>query len=152
MSHNGTFTRRIRWFVFGAAVVGIFSLSGCSQRDFELAEVRGRVIRGGNPAQGLTVTFQPIAKNAQSPEPGPASYGFTDADGRFELRTIVGDHRGAVVGQHRVTIRLVKKESTSDAADRVVDTSVPGNFRDGTITREVPSGGLPAADFDLSAP
>jgi hypothetical protein len=152
MNCDCRFACHIRWFVFCAAVFWIVPLAGCNQRDFELADVRGRVTRGGNPVQGLTVTFQPVAKNAQSPEPGPASYGFTDADGRYELRTIVGDHRGAVVGQHRVTIRLVKKESTSDAADRIVDTSVPSKFRDGSITRDVPPGGLAASDFELSAP
>jgi hypothetical protein len=143
---------RLRCIVRSAVLLSITLLNGCGQRDFEIAEVHGRVTRGGKPAQGLTVTFQPVAKDAQSPNPGPASYGFTDADGRYELRTIVGDLRGAVVGQHRVTIRLVKKESTSDAADRVVDTSVPRKFRDGSITQEVPTIGLPAADFDLPPP
>lgn len=152
MNDDPVFSRTGRRRRICAAAMFLSAIGGCSHRDFELADVRGRVTRGGKPAEGLTVTFQPIAKNALNPNPGPASYGFTDADGQYALRTITGDEGGAVVGQHRVTIRLVKKESTSDAADRIIDTTIPSKFRNGSITQEVPSAGLPTADFDLPPP
>lgn len=152
MIHSFAFTLSVRLKgLFGIALL-LAATGGCGGRDFELADVHGRVTRGGKPVQGLTVTFQPVAKNLQNPNPGPASYGFTDADGRYALRTIVGDLSGAVVGQHRVTIRLVKQASTSDAADRVIDTTIPSKFRNGSLTQEVPLAGLPAADFELPPP
>jgi hypothetical protein len=127
-------------------------LAGCNARDHELADVHGRITRGGQPVQNLSVTFQPIAKNAESPNPGPASYGITDADGRYGLKTITDDSTGAVVGSHRVVIQVIKKPSASDAADRIIDTTIPANYRDGSITLEVPAAGLSSADFELSPP
>ena len=45
---------------------------------------------------------QPIATN--SPNPGPGSFGRTDAEGRFELELVKPAIRGAIIGEHRVMI------------------------------------------------
>jgi hypothetical protein len=90
------------------------------------------------------VIFRPFSKELS---PGPASYGKTDAQGRFVLRTMDG-RDGAVVGPHKVRISLpVKAPGGGD--DVPAANKLPARYSgDNTIlTFTVPEGGTNEADF-----
>ncbi len=147
---------RVCWRATRAAmlVAAICSVgTGCSRPDYEVAPVSGRVTMGGRGLAGVAVNFQPVSKGPDQPNPGPGSYGTTDADGRFVLRTIEGDAEGAVVGTHRVRLRT-KAPAQDPADDRAVTYKeiVPRQWRDGSQTFEVPPEGTDQADFELGSP
>jgi hypothetical protein len=137
------------WLGMTALIVG--SSSGCSSHDYELAPVRGRIVQAEQPKGRLSVVFQPIASSADHPNPGPASYGVTDANGEYTLHTIDADRPGAVVGRHRVSIHVYQPETQSDADRNDPDAAIPRHFRDHSLTIDVPAVGLTNADFDLAA-
>jgi hypothetical protein len=125
-------------------------LIGCTGRDFQLAEVRGRIVEVGKPKPGLSIVFQPISSAANEPNPGPGSYGTTDENGEYRLRTFDSDQLGAVVGKHRVAIHVRKPGVQRDSDRTDPDAAIPRRFRDGSLTMEVPVNGLSSADFDLA--
>ena len=135
------------------AIIGILIallLPGCGGTDYELAPVSGRVTLDGKPLAEAKVSFQPVAGQSDQPNPGPGSYGTTDADGRYTLRTIEPDADGAVVGPHKV--RLTGKMPPQDPADDtapVFKDVIPPQWRDGSQTFEVPPEGTDQADFEL---
>jgi hypothetical protein len=81
---------------------------------------------------------------------GPGSFGVTDAEGHYELKTYKDKIEGAVVGRHRVTVNLPLPPGIPE--DGVVDPSLmsPLPFRDGSLQIEVPAEGLDSANFELS--
>ena len=91
--------------VGGLAVLCLASMvfvAGCSPSASgdspDLAPVSGTVTMGGEPLSGASVVFESAS--------GHASYGATDASGRYEL-TFKGDAKGAVVGANTVRITTV---------------------------------------------
>ena len=93
---------------------------GCDE--FALAPVTGTVTFDGTPVADLTVTFSPKSTKG-NPTPGPFSTATTDSEGKFTLVNRAGKP-GAVIGPHRVTIRLpadATSEKLRDANDRVDD-------------------------------
>jgi hypothetical protein len=126
---------------------------GCGGTDYALTDVKGRITRSNQPVEGANVTFQPIAAGLDNPNPGPGSFGHTDADGRYSLRTFdLADLEGAVVGRHRVTIRLPSQPVLTDASGEKNAPVVPPSFVDGSLIVEVPAAGLDNANFDLTKP
>ena len=81
-----------------AALVAV--AAGCGGE--KLAPVSGVVTLDGAPLADASVTFQPVAQGGI--DAGSGSYAKTDAEGRYTLRTVTGDRRGAVVGKHVVRI------------------------------------------------
>ena len=88
---------------------------------------------------------------------GPSSYGKTDAEGRYSLKLVTNDKEGAMVGDHKVMIRLTGTEESdeedADASpadpDKATDT-LPPRYNDETeLKMNVPSGGTDSANFDL---
>lgn len=71
-------------------------IAGCSGSDVRLGQVRGRVTMDGQPLPNVVVTFTPVAG-------GVASTGVTNAQGEYELVCSLG--KGALIGQHRVSVR-----------------------------------------------
>ena len=136
----------------GMTVLIVGSTSGCSNHDYELATVRGRIVHAAQPKGRLSVVFQPIASSADRPNPGPASYGVTDVNGEYTLRTIDADRPGAVVGRHRVSIHVYQPETQPDSVRSDPDAAIPPRFRDGSMTIEIPANGLATANFDFSTP
>jgi hypothetical protein len=133
-------------------VVSCFLWSGCGGPEYDLAPVSGRVTMAGKPLADVKVSFQPTAKSPGQPNPGPGSYGTTDAEGRFTLRTIEPEADGAVVGTHRVHLRTKPpaQDPTDDRAP-VFKEIVPPRWRDGSQTFEVPPEGTQQADFELTS-
>ena len=50
--------------------------------------------------------FSSCSEPETRPNPGMGSIGKTDSDGLYSLRQIQPDRPGAVIGAHRVTIRM----------------------------------------------
>src|SRR5438067_9089981 len=86
-------------------VLGVLALAmaGCSSEPYQIANVSGRVTVDGKPVEKVAVMFQPVAPPGNM-NPGPGSYGITDADGRYTLRLIGVEKKGVVVGLHKVRI------------------------------------------------
>lgn len=145
----------------------VATCSGCGDT-YKLAPVSGRITLDGRPIQGIYVTFQPVGGGLKD-DLGPASYGHTDTDGRYQLKTIDrSDRDGAVVGSHRVILQQadqpreetveVPQGSVGDAMDMVVaarrtqrQQRMPTHYRDGSLQFEVPAAGTIDADFDLAS-
>jgi hypothetical protein len=122
---------------------------GCGEKSYPLAKVSGKITKGGQPVPGASILFQPMATSADG-SAGPGSFGISDAEGRYELKTYKLKTEGAVVGRHRVTINLPLPPGIPD--DGAVDPSLmsPMRFRDGSLQIEVPQKGLESADFELN--
>jgi hypothetical protein len=90
-------------------IVGLVMLAGCDGHS--VVPVSGHVTLDGQPLTNAVVLFEPIRTN---PNPGMGSVGKTDADGRFVLRQIQPDRAGAIVGTHRVTIRMAPTAAGSE--------------------------------------
>lgn len=85
----------IRTLAVLALAVPIIGCGGGSNHP-PIAEVTGVVTKQGQPLVGARVEFYPVNN-------GAASYGQTDAQGKFELRYSTGGF-GAAVDKHSVTI------------------------------------------------
>ncbi len=119
--------------------------AGCGRGGFKLVPVSGRVTAQGQPVAEARVTFQPQGG-------GPGSYGQTDAGGRFVLRSVLDDSRGAVAGTHVVTITTAKDTNASDdGGGSTTGELAPPRFRDGSVEFVVPPKGTDSADFELHA-
>ncbi len=75
--------------------------AGCGRRGPTLLPVSGVVTLDGRPVAQAGIIFSPA-------EGGPAASGSTDAQGKFQLRTV--NESGAVAGKHLVTV--TKQETT----------------------------------------
>ncbi|MBI3462236.1 MAG: hypothetical protein HY000_04130 [Planctomycetes bacterium] len=139
-----------------ALALAILALTGCDSGP-NYVPVSGVVTLDGKPYPDAVVLFMPRAPEPGE-DPGRGSSSYTDANGRFQLKTMDGDE-GAVVGKHTVQI-------TSKGTVMEIDPEVgsPDDFARGTqfkvdpIPREwanpgkdfeVPSGGTDQANFDI---
>ena len=149
--------------VVGAIVVCslfLLPLAGCgggSNADLpDLVPVSGTVTLDGAPAAGINVTFIPIGSTA-----GGASYGTTDASGKYELKSNDG-RPGAVAGEFKV---VCGKWVMSDGSDFVggpggdspmeagATEKLPPKFSDEgatTLKATVPAGGG-TIDFEVTS-
>jgi len=121
-------------------------LAGCGTK---YAPVSGMVTLDGVPLADASVTFQPVADKGI--EAGTGSYGHTDAQGRYTLKTVLGDRAGAVPGKHMVRISRYQADpgGNPDVGGREI---LPARYNlDTTLTAEVPRAGLPNADFKLQS-
>src|SRR5581483_10021007 len=69
--------------------------AGCGGGEFPVAKVSGRVTLNGQPVDKVSVMFQPIAAEGKL-NSGMGSYGITDTDGRYTLKLIGKETKGAV--------------------------------------------------------
>ena len=139
----------------GCLVAGVLLAAGagCSKEAYTLAPVSGRVTLNGDPLPNASINFQPIGEGKK--EPGPGSFGRTDADGRYTLYVVGTKRKGAVVGNHRVTVSTQSGDpSRRDADDRPPPPEkIPARYNaPTTLTCEVPPGGRSDADLALTAP
>ena len=116
-------------------------LAGCGQ-GLPVAPASGVVLVDGSPLANVTVMTQPIATN--SPNPGPGSFGRTDAEGRFDLELVKPAVRGAIIGEHRVMIMQVGDVKTA------IGDKWPTSFSDGSLRIQVPKEGTKELRVELS--
>ncbi len=137
------------------ALLQLVALAGCGGNEFDLAPVSGRITLDGKPLPGADVVFQPFESNAGTVNVGPGSFGHTDEQGNFTLKTMEGE-AGAVVGKHHVTVTLPKEEADAQAAldnDEItkVISILPDKYRNGEAEFVVPSGGTQEAEIKIPA-
>jgi hypothetical protein len=127
----------------------LISLGGCGSGRF--APVSGTVTLDGKPLPNASVNFQP----AESKDSGLASAGKTDASGRYNLRVVVNNASGAVVGKHRVSISTLKEDDpTKDLPPGTLPPKdpIPARYNaKSELTFDVPAGGTSKADFTLTS-
>ncbi len=142
------------------ALLACVGALGCSD-GLNTAEVSGRITFQGQPLVGAAIATQPIAKEDRNP--GPGSFGETDAEGRYQLELVKPAKPGAIVGEHRVLITpqadAPDKDIYSEAADawsddprgnvRPQQRRWPKRFQDGSLRLTVPAAGRTDADFEL---
>jgi hypothetical protein len=120
-----------------AAALCVPLVLGCGHGDRPpLGTVHGTVTLDGKPLAGAGVLFQPV-------EPGRASAGVTDADGRYELVYIRRD-KGAKVGAHLVKITPAKRQPGQS------ELATPRHPAQGPLHAEVKPGDN-TFDFPLSS-
>ena len=141
-----------RWSTTLGLLVLTTLLMGCSGREYDVAPVAGQITLDGQPLAEATVSFEPLAA-AGRPNPGPGSYGKTDADGRFGLFTAKPEMKGAVVGTHVVRIRQgsSRVDPARDDYTPAVKSQLPKRCHDGSLRFEVSPGGTNEADFALTS-
>jgi hypothetical protein len=125
--------------------------SGCGA-GYRVVPVSGKVTLDGTPRQGIHVSFQPLAGGNNEINPGPGSYGVTDAQGRYRLQTVEPTQDGAVVGTHRVRFSLPEpKADPRDDVARPARQKLLLQYCDGSLQLAVPAGGTDQADFALTS-
>ena len=117
-------------------------LTGCGQ-GLPVAPASGVVLLDGAPLGNVSVMTQPVATN--SPNPGPGSFGHTDAEGRFDLELVKPAVRGAIIGEHRVMIMQMGTTQSTPPIDKW-----PASFSDGSLRIQVPKGGTKELRVELS--
>jgi hypothetical protein len=135
-------------FLLTAFVVAA-GFAGCGNKSsYPTAPVSGTIKLDGKPLGNASVTFQPVGG-------GMASFGITDSDGHFELKSMRGEFDGAVVAKHNVVIRAVSTrtiDTSSDKSDPTAVEPIPKKYNDATeLTMQVPESGRDDADFNLSS-
>lgn len=120
-----------------------FSLiAGCG--DASQAVVEGGVTLNGKPLPNAYILFQP--KKGRLEE---ASSGQTDSAGRFTLTRVSDGALGAKVGLHQISITTIPPAAMADERASKAADLVPPQYRDGSLTFEVPVGGTGNASFAL---
>lgn len=137
------------------ALMAISLLTGCSESKFEYAPVSGQVTLDGHPVARARVVFMPKSSREDG-EAGPFSNGETDAEGRYQLKTVSQNSaNGAVVGRHRIIISTRRMHMDPDNPDReILDSkeTIPRVYNDYTKSKlefVVSPDGTDAADFVL---
>jgi hypothetical protein len=132
-----------RAFVSIVVLGAVALVSGCGGGP---ASVSGVVTLDGKPVEGATVNFTPASGDGGGLG---GSYGKTDAEGRYALRTIAADKPGAAAGKHKVTISLAKADPTNP--EGAAKDLIPPKYNvKSDLTFDVPSGGTDKADFALT--
>jgi len=126
-----------------AALAVALATAGCGGG---AASVSGVVTLDGKAVEGASVTFAPASGDGGGLG---GSYGKTDAQGRYSLRTVAGDKTGAAVGKHKVSISLSRGDPNNpDSGGKEL---IPAKYNaKSELTFEVPSGGTDKADFTLT--
>jgi hypothetical protein len=132
--------------------LALLLIVGCSSEPYKIAPVSGRVTLNGKPLAKASVTFSPVASKGND-EPGPGSAGRTDADGRYTLKIVGKETKGAVIGKHKVRIALMGEDvDPSDDRPRREKQLPPKYNAETKLDCVVPAGGTDAADFPLTVP
>jgi hypothetical protein len=126
-------------------------LAGCGGEPYPTAPVSGQIKLNGLPLTNAAITFQPVA-DSDNMSAGPGSGAFTDENGRYTLKIIGKEMRGAVIGKHKVRIHLVhQSDPDDDRAQWYHD--LPAKYNRSTILEyDVLANGTDTADFVLTVP
>ncbi|HEY2415612.1 MAG TPA: hypothetical protein VGI40_25440 [Pirellulaceae bacterium] len=118
------------------------------------AAVSGIVTLDGKPAPDVAVTFNPVSTDGNN-VPGPSAFGVTGADGRYSLKLMGEEIKGATVGKNIVRFSAyVPTDPNVDGPPKTKPkTNVPSRYwSDSSMQFDVPPKGTKTADFDLKSP
>ena len=134
----------------GLCVLAVFC-AGCGGGEFSVAPVSGVVTLDGEPLAGAHVSFEPVSAREDN-RAGPGSFGTTDSVGRYQLETL-DERNGAVVGNHRITIRTFHAERGNNGEMVITQKEIlPDRYHASSeLTMEVPRGGTDQANFQLES-
>lgn len=142
--------------LLATVAAAVFVLAGCNQDPYRVAPVSGLVTLDGKPVGQVAVMFQPMSEG--NPNPGPGSFGITDAEGRYSLKLVGNEKPGGVVGKHKVRFDPYSDEPADPTSDRPFRPKkampkIPPKYNqpDAVFEYEVPTKGTAAADFQLSS-
>jgi hypothetical protein len=133
----------VRWISLSWVLTSLV-VTGCSGGRSDLADVSGTVRLDGQPLPMATVVFQPDSA-------GPASYGLTDQQGRYNVLYDVG-RSGAVIGMHTVKITTYQ-ERDPDADPPIAATPeiLPDRYHKSSELRVQVTDGVNEIDFPLES-
>jgi hypothetical protein len=116
-------TKRIR-----VALLLLLLTTGCRD-SLDLAPVSGEVTLDGQPLPNAEVTFVPLVPGF---EHYPESVGVTNNDGKYQLEVFGSGKIGAMVGKHRVEIRLGESDELTilDDASHYDRDALPRRYND----------------------
>jgi hypothetical protein len=139
-----------------AWITALVIIAGCSNEPYRVAPVSGTVTLDGKPVAQVAVMFQPMAEG--TPNPGPGSFGITDADGRYSLKLVGKESPGGVVGKHKVRFDPYSDEPADPTVDRPFRPKkampkIPAKYNqiEAMFEFEAPPKGTTSADFQLSS-
>lgn len=138
-----------------ASAIGtlLIAMVGCGPSG-KVVPVSGVVTLNGKPAEDVAVTFQPVAPDGTN-VPGPSAFGISGADGRYTLKLMGEETKGATVGKNIVRFSAyVATDPNVDGPPKTKPkTNVPARYwSDSKIEFDVPAKGTSSADFDLKSP
>lgn len=116
--------------------------AGCGRDDLS-GIVIGQVLLDGRPLSDAVVVFSPVSGE-------PASFGTTDANGRYELE-FTGTKRGAFVGRHKVIVTT--QSSGTSAHPEEMPERVPFAFtrRESTPLEKTVVAGRQTIDIEINS-
>lgn len=140
---------RDRWVALAAFLL-LGGAVGCGDSS-QIAPVSGVVTLDGEPLPDAIIGFEPIAAEGQL-EAGYGSYGRTDAEGRYTLRSLHKED-GALIGTHRVSVSTVTgREGPNGEMMGLTPERVPSRYNNDTeLTFEVPTEGTDQANLELTS-
>lgn len=137
--------KHIRYlFALASCTVALTAVAimGCGQGGAP-STVKGVVTVNGSPAPaGLDITFQPTSE-------GRASYGSTDAEGRYEL-SLTATKKGAQPGENIVTVQVIEEEDSPVPAG-LADIKILKKFTDPATHKVVVENGSNTIDLEIAA-
>lgn len=128
----------------------LLAAAGCSGGGIKLVPVEGVLKVNGSPAANIAVQFMPDVLNGGE---GPTSSAVTDAQGRFQLRTLDG-RPGAAVGAHLVSLVDPDEERPAQGQARKRKAKVDPRYASpmqSDLRVSVPESGGPL-NLDATAP
>lgn len=108
-------------------IVTLLAFGGCGAKGPKLGQVTGKVTLDGQPLANVIVTFTPVAG-------GIASTGITNSQGEYEL--VCQQGKGALVGQHKVSVR---SQPPTQAAAGAVSSDDPSYQYGGEDSSRAPA-------------
>ncbi len=121
-------TARVRWIAL--ASLGLFAIAGCdgtphASSSTDSATVKGKVTRKGKPLAKIQVMFNPANINRKS---APSAIATADAEGHYQLTTLVGENAVSLVGAEASKINTLSgfnKAVNLTSGENTVDLAVP---------------------------
>ena len=142
----------LRTVLTGGALIAL--VCGCGSGG-KTAPVSGIVKLNGKPTADIAVTFDPVAPDGKNTT-GTSAFGVTGADGRYTVKLIGTETKGATVGKNFV--RFTGHTEFTDMSEEALNKAKPKvnipirYWSESKIEFDVPPNGSSSADFELKSP